>query len=322
MKSGMVTRAGALAVALSLAGAAEAQDCANRWGVSRTLEVSASTGPVGLISYRATLPLEPREVVLTFDDGPMPRRTPAALDALREECAKATFFVVGSMASAYPALLRQTADEGHTIATHSWSHAYLNRLRSAQGRLDQINGGLLAAKAALGEDASALSPFFRFPGLGRTAALDRHLAEHGLISMSADIVGDDWRRISPQQVIDRVMSRLEQRGSGVILLHDIQPRTIAALPELLRRLREGGWKLVHIKPRAQETQLALAAAERPKNRRMIAAIEILAVKVAAAPAAGVKASAPESAAPAVAHTGFQQVASRSAPGFAELGLRR
>lgn len=286
-----------------------ADDCAERWGVHRNLEVSTSTGPIGVISYKNTLPLGPREVVLTFDDGPMPRRTPAVLDALKSECAKATFFVIGKMAAAHPNILRRVADEGHTVASHTWSHAYLNVVRSDQRRRDQINGGLMAASAALGDGDPALSPFFRYPGLGRTRRLDRYLERQNLIAMSADVVGDDWRKITPDQVLARVMSRLEARGSGVILLHDIQPRTVAMLPDLLRRLREGGWKLVHIRPRPEETRMALNAVERPRDRRMIAAIEILVMKTTASaprPDGGLRLMA----------------ANKATPGFETLGLRR
>ncbi len=136
-------------------------------GTARILEVPFTQGPVGRASYGRTLPLERGEVVLTFDDGPLPRRTNAVLAALKAECVKATFFVVGSMVAQFPDTLRRTAAEGHTIATHTWSHRYLNRVRSEAVRRDQINGGLEAARTVLADDeAPALSPFFRFPASG------------------------------------------------------------------------------------------------------------------------------------------------------------
>lgn len=210
--------------------------------------------------------------MLTFDDGPMPHRTTVVLDALKAECVRATFFVVGSMARQFPNILRRVAADNHTIASHSWSHAYLNRVRSDQRRRDEINGGLLAASAALGTANPALSPFFRFPGLGRTRALEDYVAERNLISMSADIVGDDWKPIGSEQVLNRVMRQLNAKGRGIILLHDIQKRTVDMVPALLQALKSGGYKVVHIVPSARDTRTALALAEPPANARIRTAL--------------------------------------------------
>ncbi|SEG63721.1 Peptidoglycan/xylan/chitin deacetylase, PgdA/CDA1 family [Methylobacterium sp. 190mf] len=256
-----------------MAARADAAGCSeDALGTSRILTVPVSYGPVGATNYRRTLPLERGEVVLTFDDGPMPRRTSAVLDALRAECVKATFFVVGSMVAEFPDLLRRTAAEGHTIATHTWSHRYLNRVRDASAQHDQINAGLIAARAVLGDADPALSPFFRFPGLGTSRALDRYAADQNLIPFSNDVEGNDWRRVTPSQVMERVLAQLDQRGKGIILLHDIQPRTVAMLPELLRQLKARGYRVVHVVPEQADTRQALAALDGPTDRRMQAAL--------------------------------------------------
>lgn len=248
--------------------AVQAAECKpDALGTHRTLTVSAKDGPVGLLNYRKTLDLADKEVVLTFDDGPMPRRTPAVLQALEAECVKATFFVVGSMVAQHPEILQSTADAGHTIGSHTWSHAYLNRVKSAGRRERQIAGGLQAANIVLGEERrEALSPLFRFPGLGRNKALDRFVADNGLISMSVDVVGDDWRKITPDEVLARTMDRLEARGKGIVLLHDIQPRTVAMLPDLLRQLKDKGYRIVHVTADKAETQVALANLAEPRDR--------------------------------------------------------
>lgn len=250
-------------------------------GTARTLEVSFSQGPVGRASYGRTLPLERGEVVLTFDDGPLPRRTTTVLDALKAECVKATFFVVGTMVAQFPDILRRTASEGHTIATHTWSHPYLTRVRSLGTRRDQINGGLAAAGTVLTDDAPALSPFFRFPGLGHNAALDRYVAAQRLVPFSIDVDGDDWKRITPAAVLDRVMTRLDRAGRGIILLHDIQPRTVAILPTLLRRLKERGYRVVHVVPAQADTRAALAALDAPQARPIRLALDRLGTRMAA-----------------------------------------
>ncbi len=262
-------RAAIILVGLGVSGQVWAQECQNNpapLGVSRTMKVSVDAGPVGLVSYKKTLPLEDHEVVLTFDDGPIPHRTQAVLKALEKECVKATFFTVGVMAAAYPKLIQETASAGHTIGTHSWSHKYLTQRRNRNVAEFQIGGGLHAANVALGEQKSALSPFFRFPGLNHNKRLDNFVSENGLISVSVDIVGDDWLFITPDQVLKRTLARLEQRKKGIILLHDIQNRTVQMLPELLRELKARGYKIVHLVPEQKETQLALASLAEPQIR--------------------------------------------------------
>jgi hypothetical protein len=102
--------------------------------------------------------------------------------------------------------------------------------------------------AALGDPAE-LAPFFRIPGLARSDAIEEELAARSLVVFGSDTVADDWhRRIRPGDIIRRAMSRLQARGKGILLLHDIHPRTVAALPGLLKELREQGFHVVHVIP--------------------------------------------------------------------------
>jgi len=108
----------ALAALIAWTTAAQAADCPRQGtlGTSRILSVDAATTPrVGLKEYPQTLPLEDHEVVLTFDDGPWPPTTPRVLAALAQQCARATFFLIGKPASEHPDLVRRIAAEGHTI---------------------------------------------------------------------------------------------------------------------------------------------------------------------------------------------------------------
>src|SRR3954470_17598936 len=92
-------------------------------GTSRTIAVDPREhGRIGTMDYAETLPLADHEVVLTFDDGPIPPYTTRVLDILAAECVHATYFIVGEMAKEYPALVRRAYDEGHTIGTHSMNH--------------------------------------------------------------------------------------------------------------------------------------------------------------------------------------------------------
>lgn len=294
---------------------AAARECGpEALGTARTLEVPFTQGPVGQASYGRTLPLARGEVVLTFDDGPLPRRTNAVLAALQAECVKATFFVIGSMVAQFPDTLRRTAAEGHTIATHTWSHRYLNRVRSEAVRRDQINGGLEAARAVLADaDAPSLSPFFRFPGLGHSAPLDRYAVAQKLVPFSIDVDGDDWKRITPAAVMARVLKRLDAAGRGIILLHDIQSRTVAILPELLRQLKARGYRVVHVVPAQGDTQAALAALEAPRARPIRLALDRLGTRMAALRVAARPPAAFTEEAPLVLRSGLFDEAPETPP---------
>ena len=118
----------------------------------------------------------------------------------------------------------------------------------------EIDDGIASVKAALGDNADALAPFFRIPGLLRADNVEDYLAEQGIQVWSADFLADDWRHISSARVYDLAISRLEAKGRGILLLHDIQARTVAALPRILETLKARGYRIVHVVP---------ATAERP-----------------------------------------------------------
>ena len=205
---------------------------------------------LGTVQYKRTLPLADHEVVLTFDDGPLPPWSSKALDILTAQCVKATFFIVGEMAKAYPDVVRREYEAGYTIGTHSMTHPVGFQRLTGDKLAYQIDGGIAAVAAALG-DRDDLAPFFRIPGLGRSKAVEQALADRSLVVFSVDADADDWfRHITPAQIVQRAMSRLEQRRSGILLLHDIHPWTIAALPVLLKELKDKGWHVVQVVPPA------------------------------------------------------------------------
>jgi peptidoglycan/xylan/chitin deacetylase (PgdA/CDA1 family) len=225
-------------------------------GTSRVLTVSPTDfSRIGTMQYRQTLPLNDHEVVITFDDGPLPPYSDRILDTLASQCVKVTYFLVGQMAHAYPWVVRRMYNEGHTIGTHSLDHPLIFQNLSAERVEHEVDGGISLVDAALG-DSTALSPFFRIPGLGRSNTADNFLAAHDLITWSADVVADDWfRHISSQAIVDRAMRRLEAKGRGILLLHDIHPATAAALPVLLKQLKAKGFHVVQV----------VATGERPKS---------------------------------------------------------
>ena len=246
-----------LVFAWIVAPAALAADCPGHpgaLGTSRTLVVDPREHPrLGTMQYPETLPLADHEVVLTFDDGPLPRNSNQVLEILASQCVKATFFTIGNMAKASPEGVRKLRDAGHTIGTHTQDHPLsMNRMSIERAR-QEIDDGIASVKAALGDDAdTALAPFLRIPGLLRADNVEEYLAAQGIQIWSADFPADDWRHIPSSRVYDLAMSRLEAKGKGILLLHDIQARTVAALPRILNELKARGYRIVHVVPATPE----------------------------------------------------------------------
>lgn len=237
-----------LALAYMSVTPALASDCLNNpdaLGVSRVLEVDTSGGPrYGSLQYKNLLGLKPKEVVLTFDDGPHPMNTQRVLSALKKECVKATFFPVGTMVQKHPDTLQAVADDGHTIGTHSWSHPNVGRMSQARAT-NQIERGFRTINAAIDQQ---IAPFFRFPGLNDSKIMKEYASKRGYAIFSTDVSSDDWRGIGASSIIRRTMARLHQKKSGIILFHDTKYATAAAVPALLQALKKGGYKIVHIVP--------------------------------------------------------------------------
>lgn len=219
----------------------------NALGTSRVLTISPDDfSRIGSMQYKQSLPLADHEVVLTFDDGPIPPYSNAILDTLDAQCVKVTYFMVGEMARAHPDMVRRIYNAGHTIGTHSQDHPIGFQRLAEAGVEREIDGGIASVDAALG-DPKALSPFFRIPGLGRSKTVEDFLASRHLVTWSADVVADDWfRRISAQQIAKRAIQRLEAKGRGILLLHDIHPATALALPTILKELKSRGYHVVHV----------------------------------------------------------------------------
>lgn len=243
-----------------LAGVAAAEPapktCANpeAIGTSRTLEVGAAGGlHVGQKTYPQTLALADKEVVLTLDDGPLPGLTDRALDALARECVRATFFFIGRNAQASPEIVRRAARDGHTIGHHTWSHPgrTLRGLSSAAA-IEEIRRGIEATQRAAGQgewtDGRPATPFFRFPGFADTPETLAWLDSHDMVVFGADVWASDWTPRTPEAQLELVMRRLAASHGGILLLHDIHAQTVAMLPMLLRRLKQDGFRIVHLVP--------------------------------------------------------------------------
>jgi peptidoglycan/xylan/chitin deacetylase (PgdA/CDA1 family) len=260
----MLSRCCSLAVlaAALCQSAAIAAPCAktNALGVSRVLTVDARRTPaVGSQDYRGSLMLAPREVVLTFDDGPRPPYTNRVLKALADECLRATFFMLGRQANANPEMARRVLAAGHTVGTHTQNHP-MHRMSPVRA-VAEINTGIDSVGNALGSPR-ALAPFFRFPGLYRTSAAEQYLRKRGLMAWSIDIDSYDYRHSSVSFMLQRMLANLERRQGGILLMHDIQPKTAAVLPTLLAELKRRGFRIVHVVPAEQGIEPELVARSR------------------------------------------------------------
>jgi len=207
----------------------------------------------------ADLKLAPKEVVLTFDDGPVPGKTRAILDTLDRSGVKATFLMVGQMAQAHPALVREVAARGHSIGSHTQSHANLAAI-GFERATQEIDNGRRSVAAALVPGGVRPAPFFRFPYLSDTAALRRHLAMQGIVVVDPTVDSKDYFVSTPEQVRQRTMAALEARGSGIVLFHDLHQRTVAMLPSFMDDLRARGFKVVHLAPAGTPGNPLLSAA--------------------------------------------------------------
>ena len=253
-----------LAVPLALCGGSRGRGRrmprqSNALGTSRTIVVDPRDHiRIGTMDYAETLPLVDKEVVLTFDDGPIPPYTGKILDILAAECVKATYFIVGTMAREYPALVRRIYDDGHTVGTHSMSHPIASgRCRSSAATPRSTMASRRPRRRSAMPTRSRRS--FAFRALAHPAAHE-HAAEHGLMVWGADFPADDWTRIGPREVARRALQRLEAKGKGILLLHDIHQRTVDALPIILAELKARGFRVVHVVPASAERPATVTAA--------------------------------------------------------------
>ncbi len=231
-------------------------NCANpnALGVARVVSIDTTGGPgFGFEHFKQLDFLRDKEVVLTFDDGPWPT-TPSVLKTLDEECTKAIFFPIGKHATYYPEILKQVLAHGHTVGAHTWSHANLaDKKMTEDMQKDEIEKGFSAIKWALGTEPA---PFFRAPALQHPPAMVTYLGERNIAIWSCDMDSFDFKASKPETVIKTVMTKLDKAGKGIILMHDFQKHTAEALPELLKRLKAGGYKVVQVKAKTPMQTIA------------------------------------------------------------------
>jgi peptidoglycan/xylan/chitin deacetylase (PgdA/CDA1 family) len=177
-------------------------------------------------------------IALTFDDGPGPQ-TARLLDLLKLNQARATFFTVGSCASARPDLLRRMSAEGHLVADHTWSHEDLSKLATSKiadtlGRTDDM------VTAAIGQTPTLLRPPYGAVSEGLTDVA----RAMGLSIVTWDVDTEDERYRDPKAITERAVSGAHP--GAIVLMHDVQKSTVDAIPGILKQLRGKGYTFVTV----------------------------------------------------------------------------
>jgi peptidoglycan/xylan/chitin deacetylase (PgdA/CDA1 family) len=237
----------------------------NALGITRTVEIDTTGGPgFGFEHFKSHDFLREGEVVLTFDDGPWPKNTPAVLAALAAHCTKAIFFPIGLHATYEPAILKQVAAAGHAVGSHTWCHQDLSKTKGKcliNGKTqayeydpkDEIEKGVSAVRWAVG---GPTAPFFRFPALRQPQELIDYLGKRNIAIFSTDLDSFDFKMRKPEQVRQSVMAKLKKHGKGIVLLHDFQHATGEGAMDLLNDLKAAGYKVVFMKPKFPVTTIA------------------------------------------------------------------
>ncbi len=176
-------------------------------------------------------------LALTFDDGPSPTVTPRVLKALREHDARATFFVLGKCAKQWPELVRQAAQEGHAIGSHSYTHPAKTSPAEACSQLERTAGFI---EAATGRKPQLFRPPY---GITKGNLCDTALTQ-GYTGVLWTISSADSRPIGASVIAHNVIHT--PNPGDIVLMHDAEthPATAAALPQILRELSAAGFRFV------------------------------------------------------------------------------
>ncbi|MDR1304317.1 MAG: polysaccharide deacetylase family protein [Verrucomicrobiales bacterium] len=225
-------------LALMLACAAGLISCGTTVVPEKTVQPTGSVPPRAAFSHTRVRTNEPL-LALTFDDGPSSAHTPRLLEILRDQDARATFFMIGRNVAAQPELVRQVAAAGHEIGSHSWSHPRLSALSVAAvtDELQKTERALLAA---------GVKPKYLRPPYGAFTDAQRRWVHQrfGYEFIFWDVDPNDWRKPGVAAVVSRVVDNA--RPGSIILLHDIHADSVAAVPEIIDRLRAKGFKLLTV----------------------------------------------------------------------------
>jgi polysaccharide deacetylase family sporulation protein PdaB len=183
-------------------------------------------------------------IALTFDDGPNPKYTPQILDILKENQAKATFFVLGQRVRMFPRIVIREVNEGHEIANHTFDHHYLKHVAP-----EKLKEEIRQTQEAIFEVTEQMPRVFRPPGgFYDQALLDLAREDHFTVVMWSWYQDTkDYRRPGADKIVQTVLSHAH--NGDIVLFHDLQgdcSQTVAALKKILPELRKQGFEFVTV----------------------------------------------------------------------------
>lgn len=216
---------------------------------STVLEDEPSTDPSKVNIYA---PDGKKVAYLTFDDGPSENNTPEILNILDKYNVKATFFVVGSMASKYPDLVKLEYEKGHAIGNHTYSHNYKYIYSNVNAFIDDVNKDDEVLKSIIGTKYD--SKLVRFPG--GSFGVKMKPFRDALIKAGYhyvdwnDLTGDaEGKNVSVDKLLSNLKKYTENEEHVVILMHDAPDKTTTAeaLPMVIEYLKSLGYSFAKLK---------------------------------------------------------------------------
>lgn len=180
-------------------------------------------------------------LALTFDDGPQVEATTEVLDILQQAGVVGTFFLVGERVAECPEIARRIQAEGHEIGNHSYSHANLPQLESAQA----IEAEIARTQVVIQQVVGVEPRLFRAPFLAHDARVHQALERLQLSSINASCSSKDWQ---PGQTREQIYHKVtsEVQAGGIVLMHDWPVGTRQALSEIIHQLQSRGFRLVTV----------------------------------------------------------------------------
>ncbi|MEU9915200.1 bifunctional polysaccharide deacetylase/glycosyltransferase family 2 protein [Streptomyces sp. NPDC051001] len=218
-------------------------------------------GPI--VSFRGgsatSVSVPDKTIALTFDDGPNPTYTPKVLEILEKYDVPATFFVVGSMVSRYPGIVKDMVEQGNEVGIHTFTHVDLSYQSDAR-----VNREMQQTQLALAGAAGITTTLFRAPYSSETDAIDNYswpvyekLGEDGYTSVFVDTDSDDWKKPGVSKIVKWATPDGDDGAS--VLFHDAggeRSQTIKALPEYIEKMKAKGYTFTTISGVIEKEQSA------------------------------------------------------------------